>query len=337
MPLAIVRKITTFHCDGLLYIHVLIPFYKLYCQMKKVIIAVGVLLIVTIPASYLFVSNKLKVGADAFASLNIKAIEREMLDTSTWKKWWPGDRLFTYKGAQFLFEKPLPGTTKFAMIYNKDTLPGLLLFTDNKDGRSYILWRCELTTGNNPITKWIKYVKARKIKSLLTELTNTLSGHLTEKNIYGFTPVKSKVKDSILLTTKTIFDHYPTLQELKQLELKLFGYLAKQKVTPKSKPMLSVIKDGNEQYFTMMGVATDVFIPSTLGFEPKLVLKNGNIIEAEYKGGPIATQNAYAQFETYKNDMLFSAPAISYQLLVTDRSTEPDTSKWITRFYYPVF
>jgi hypothetical protein len=305
--------------------------------MKKVLATLVVFFILAILASYFFVSNKLKIGADAYASLNIKASEREMLDTATWKKWWPDGKPFQYKGAQFLFEKPLPGASNFQLIYKKDTLPGSLFLADNKDGRSYILWRCELTTSKNPITKWLKYIKARKVKNILTDLTNSLSAHLTEKNVYGFTAIRTKVKDSVLITTKTNFDNYPTLEELKQLEIKLLDYLSKQNVAAKGKPMLSVIKDSEEQFFTMMGIATDKLLPKTAEFEPKLVLKNGNIIEAEFTGGPKATQNAFELFEVYKNDMQLSAPAIPYQLLVTDRNKESDTSKWVTRFYYPVF
>jgi hypothetical protein len=68
-----------------------------------------------------------------------------------------------------------------------------------------------------------------------------------------------------------------------------------------------------------------------------MVLKGGNTLEAEFKGGPEATLKAFELFDTYKNDMGYTAPAIPYQLLVTDRAKEADTTKWVTKFYYPVF
>jgi hypothetical protein len=30
------------------------------------------------------------------------------------------------------------------------------------------------------------------------------------------------------------------------------------------------------------------------------------------------------------------APAIPFQSLVTDRTKQPDTSKWVTRLYWPI-
>jgi hypothetical protein len=63
----------------------------------------------------------------------------------------------------------------------------------------------------------------------------------------------------------------------------------------------------------------------------------GNILEAEVRGGEAAVQNGIEELENYKEDHEKTSPAIPFQLLVSDRSKEPDTAKWITRLYYPVF
>jgi hypothetical protein len=41
--------------------------------------------------------------------------------------------------------------------------------------------------------------------------------------------------------------------------------------------------------------------------------------------------------ENYARDHKKQSPAIPYQLLVTNRLTEADTTKWITQINYPVF
>ena len=47
-------------------------------------------------------------------------------------------------------------------------------------------------------------------------------------------------------------------------------------------------------------------------------------------------QKAYDQIQHYISDHNRVAPAISFESLVTDRRQEPDSSKWVTRIYYPV-
>jgi hypothetical protein len=62
----------------------------------------------------------------------------------------------------------------------------------------------------------------------------------------------------------------------------------------------------------------------------------GNILVTEFKGGIDAANKAFAQIENYANDYQRVAPAIPFYSLVTDRLAEPDSSKWITKIYFPV-
>jgi hypothetical protein len=101
--------------------------------------------------------------------------------------------------------------------------------------------------------------------------------------------------------------------------------------------MLNVNFDGLGNYETMVAISIDTLLPAKGPFSPKLVLKGGNILEAQITGGPATIRKGFEQFENYRSDYRISAPAIPYQLLVTDRLKEADTTKWITRFYYPVF
>ena len=36
------------------------------------------------------------------------------------------------------------------------------------------------------------------------------------------------------------------------------------------------------------------------------------------------------------NDHSLSAPVIPFEYIITDRSKEPDTSKWITKICFPI-
>ena len=59
-------------------------------------------------------------------------------------------------------------------------------------------------------------------------------------------------------------------------------------------------------------------------------------------GGKVSTIGA-AEYDVttlkandYFLDSKRASPAIPYELMVTDRSAETDTAKWVTRLYYPI-
>ena len=63
----------------------------------------------------------------------------------------------------------------------------------------------------------------------------------------------------------------------------------------------------------------------------------GNTLVAEVNGGRATINNGLKALEQFKSDYQFTSPAISFELMITDRRAERDTSKWVTRLYYPVF
>jgi hypothetical protein len=63
----------------------------------------------------------------------------------------------------------------------------------------------------------------------------------------------------------------------------------------------------------------------------------GNILVGEVKGGTYTVISGEQNLTNYVNDHKKMSPAIPYQSLVTDRLLEADTSKWVTKLYYPVF
>ena len=87
----------------------------------------------------------------------------------------------------------------------------------------------------------------------------------------------------------------------------------------------------------MTAIPVDRELPLTKEFAPKFLLKRGNILETEVRGGPYKIETGLNELENYKNDYKFTSPASPYQLLVTDRLKEQDTAKWVTRLYYPVY
>jgi hypothetical protein len=63
----------------------------------------------------------------------------------------------------------------------------------------------------------------------------------------------------------------------------------------------------------------------------------GKFLFTTIQGGPGTIQHTFKQLQLYVEDFRRTAMAIPFQLLVTDRMGDPDTSKWITHIYVPVF
>ena len=100
--------------------------------------------------------------------------------------------------------------------------------------------------------------------------------------------------------------------------------------------MLNIKETGNT-YYVMVGIPVNTNLNSdNKAFQiKKMVL--GDILTTEVMGGPYTVQNALNQLKFYINDNKMASPAIPYESLVTNRLLQPDSTKWITKIYYPVF
>jgi hypothetical protein len=63
----------------------------------------------------------------------------------------------------------------------------------------------------------------------------------------------------------------------------------------------------------------------------------GYILKGEVKGGVNTVKRALDNLASYAMDYDKTAPAIPYQLWVTDRQQQPDTTQWVTQLYFPIF
>jgi hypothetical protein len=306
--------------------------------MKKIFFALIVLVATALAASYIFIPSKIKIKAAAEGSMNFIAASRHLTNTDTWNKWWPGPKEFYYNRAGFRLDKIKLNTFELEMFYKTDSLKNLVQLVPLADNNSGFTWECELESSKNPFTRWMQYFNARGIKKIVNALTDSLRNYMDKpENVYGFSVKEIKVTDSVLISTRSTFDHYPDEKEVDNMIQLLRKYISSQKAVEKNYPMLNVHFNGTNKYETMVAIATERLLPAIGNFSPKLVLKGGNVLEAEFTGGPAGIKKAFEEFENYRLENGFSSPAIPYQLLITDRLKENDTTKWITKIYYPVF
>lgn len=306
--------------------------------MKKLFFVLILLAVVALVSGYVLIPGKIKIRSFAEGPVNINAAYRFLLNDKNWEKWWPGSKPYYYSPYDFRPGKKLLNRFELQLLFKKDTLKNFLdLTVISIDSTSY-LWICEIESSKNPAKRWKQYFEATRIKKVLDVLTDSLKNFLgNEKNIYGLKIGRAKVTDSVLISTRNRFNHYPDAREIDIMIQKLKKYIRENNSIEKNYPMLNVQQSGPDNFEAMVAIATEKALPATKDFVPKRVLKGGNLLESEITGGPYTIRKAFEEFENYKNDLQLLSPAIPYQLLITDRTTETDTAKWITRFYYPIY
>ena len=92
----------------------------------------------------------------------------------------------------------------------------------------------------------------------------------------------------------------------------------------------------HSNYETMVAISIDHVIPASNDFFiSRMVPMKDRFLETEVTGGTGRIQQAHQAVSKYMIDHALSAPARPFEILVTDRRQEGDTSKWKTLIYYP--
>ncbi len=306
--------------------------------MKKVLIGLVLSIAFLLAAVYLFIPRKIKIEVTVPLKAALPGVFRTLINDSNWNKWWPGETPFAYNKQTYSIKRRLFNVFDIDIYSDKDTINSQMELVLINENTMTILWNAEQISSNDPFKRFIRHRHAKQTEKNMNAILQSLKTFLQKKeNIYGVDIKETLVKDSVLISTRQQFDHYPNVQEVDSMIQSLKRYISQNNAIEKNSPMLNVFKLGNSRYEAMTAIPVDKALPKTNEFAPKFLLKGGNILEAEIQGGTYTIEKGLKELENYRADYKFNTPAIPYQLLVTDRTKEPDTTKWITRLYYPVF
>ncbi|HET7118896.1 MAG TPA: hypothetical protein VFI29_20560 [Hanamia sp.] len=316
--------------------------------MKKFLIVVIILFILLLAGVYIFVPRKLEIAKVDYASCNINGASRTIHDSHGWWKWWPGEEdslshskktdsvWYYYNGYTYHLNEKLYDAIDI-QIKNKSTTieSNIQIFKMNFDSVA-IVWKCNLPTGINPVTRILKYKQAEKIRNNMAKILSGLVSFLDNKdNIYGIHLHIVMSKDTTMVATKEVSQSYPSTSDIYTLIGNLKKYIKKEGARENNFPMLNVRKLENSKFETMVAIPTNKHLSGNgkIFFSRFVPWK---VLTAEVHGGNLRVEEAMRQMKLYMSDYLVTAMAIPFESLVTDRSKEPDTLKWITRIYTPV-
>ena len=309
--------------------------------MKKLLVSLLALTLIVVAIIYLMVPSKTSISEILDIRANPSVTKRIIRD-SDWNRWWPAEKEsknLTYRLNEnvFIITNKLYNSLEIAVSNKYNTLATSLNIIPLSNDSVRLEWTGSTPAAYSPITRVRQFAASRNIQESIDVVLDTLKGFLEKQiNTYGLQIIQEKVKDTLLITTKSEVKSYPDMQTVYSMINTLRTYAQKKGLQEMNYPMLHILKQGSNEYTAMVAIPVDHEVPAEKGVTYKRMAP-GNILVTEVRGGPVTIQQAFAQYEQYLQDYHRISPALPFESLITDRIKEPDTSKWVTRIYYPVF
>jgi hypothetical protein len=317
--------------------------------MKKWIIGLALLLFLFLVLLYIFIPSKLTVSTAGFMSCTPGAAVRILSDGPGWKKWWPAsgtnegtasgdsDSIYILGLTGFSVTANLNQAVQISIQDQGTILPSLATILAVPGDSCVVQWVTALQAGPNPLQRIRQYMHAGRIRNNMQTVLAALQVWLDKKeNVYGLQLRSSSTVDTLLIAIRQDFAEYPATPEIYGLVATLRQYAEQQGAAVTDQPLLSVLPR------QPAGFAVMVALPVNRQLEGRapIVFSRmvpGRFIVSEVRGGTGRVQEALSQIQHYFEDYKKTSMAIRFQSLVTDRMKEPDSSKWVTRLYAPVF
>lgn len=314
--------------------------------MKKILLFLLVAIAFATLAVYVFIPADIKFSSVVFIKTKAPVLLRTLSGQSGWITSFAKQKLpdtndmdnihFDYKNDTYTIEKVLMNTAQVNISNTDRTVNTLINAIPVNNDSVAVEWAGDMHAGYNPISRIQYYSQAKSLKDNMENIMGSLKAYLEEKGVaYGLEIKEQQVVDTVLISTKHNYKTFPTTNEIYGLIDNLKKYISQQGAKETNPPMLN-IKNDSGYYRTMVAIPVDRELPETKNFAFKRMVA-GKILVAEIRGGYNTANKALKQMDLYLSDNHLSAPAIPFQSLVTDRSLEPDSTRWVTKIYYPIY
>lgn len=309
--------------------------------MKKWIGLFLLLILLFLTCVYVFIPSKIKVSSVRYVTCYQGAGQKFITDPDLFasflqKKAVKKGNAVEYQHFRYTLIKALSNITEIHIESEDVNVTSHLISLNVYLDSSAIQWSTELEAGFNPISRIKKYTQATALKKSMEGLMDALKQTLDHsENIYGIGVKEIQFADSVLITTRFKTNNYPDTKKVYEIITHVKNYVAQENAIVIDSPMLFVQKT-DATYESMIGLPINKVIAEKGDMKIKRIPYMGNMLLTEIKGGPDAIKNGFDKLTEYFFDSKRQSPAIPFQMLMTNRITSTDSSKWITRIYYPV-
>ena len=313
--------------------------------MKKLLCLLLGLSSLFLLSSYFLIPDEIVISDTEEIESSERIVSKYLQSRDHRLKWWPEikseasaktDSLI-YKQKNYVFQNPSFNSQDIHISAENLNLKSTMSWLPYSSKLIRLRWEASLPAGRNPVKRFVRYQQARRIKSDMTFIMEQYLAFITNpREVYGYDFKIQTVTDTLLATANFNSAAYPENARIYREINKLKTHLKRQGVDVVNPPMLNISKNAQGRYQTTLA------LPVGRRFQPdeSVLLRNmvpGNILVTEVKGGPKAISNGFRQMEVFMKDFRLSSPAIPFESLVTDRTTQTDSSKWITKIYYPIY
>jgi hypothetical protein len=310
--------------------------------MKKILLVVFILLILCLAAVYIFIPARINVSSTSFVSCIQKNVAMSLNDPGKWRQWWPdqkarsGDSFF-YKGYSYRVTNRFTDGAEIQLATDKEEITSQIVVIPLGKDSSAVEWKTSLDAGANPFKRITQYSKASRLKDNTQEILSSLLNFAAKtENIYGFHIERTTFTDTILAATRFSTSAFPTTETIYQAIDKLKEKIKREGAEEKDFPMLNIMQTDSGHFESMIAICIDKLIKAEGNmFISRMVPMKDRFLKTEVTGGPSSIKSAHIAIENYMNDRFLSAPAIPFEILVTDRRKESDTTKWNTTIFHP--
>jgi hypothetical protein len=308
--------------------------------MRKWLTFLLLWLVLVAAGIYFFIPDIIMLRSNAGFAVTRPGLHRMLLQKSSVAKWWPGEIVnddFYLDGFQYSFNSSNITVMPVSIDGKGTKLISSLFFIELRPDSVSAEWNGSIVTSYNPVSRVVAYQQAKKInKSMDLILHKMQSFYSDAKNIYGFDIKHEFVKDSLLIQTSSYCKVYPSIPFIYSLIDKLKQYALSNATAVAGYPMLNIRLIDSLNFEVKVALPLAKALPNSGDILQKRMLGRGNILVTEVRGGIDITEKAFMQIQQYADDYQRRAPAIPFYSLITDRLAEPDSSKWITKVYFPV-
>lgn len=312
--------------------------------MKKLILVLAASLLLILLLSYLLIPSSTMLKSELSFRIPYTAVYRELIENDQWNKWWPGDSSqstagsYSIDGTRFSVDKKTVNSVSLITERNKEqSLSQLLLIPLRQDSVKLVWEYITSCSSYNPFKRIACYFDRDTENKKIDKLLQAFKGFMTDSvKLYGVDIHRDRVVDSFLVSTSRNIDSTPSMDLVYKMVDELKSFISAKKAKETGYPMLNMSQQDTKQWVVRVAIPVNQQLPSEGSISYKWMLGGGNILTAEVKGGQYTINKALEGMDNYVKDNQLIPPAIPFQSMITDRSKEKDTTRWVTRLFYPV-
>lgn len=313
--------------------------------MKKLLLILLVVLALFTSSLYLFIPGKIIIDCSVAVKTTDVGTERFLIDETKWPLWWNygtnGDRqagpVFTHNGYSFEQTGQFYKSVDIVISKEKRRLLSKLMIISLAVDSTSLQWKAEFITSRNPFIRITDYLEAKQIKKDMNEILGGLKNFLSAtENIYGIRIERTRLRDTLYVSSKQMLPANPSVKEIYQLIDKIKTYIKQNGTEPSGSPIYNATRMDEGRYQLMAAVPVNKHLPETAVFSMKYMVK-GSFMITEVAGGDSTINRASKNMQQYFQDYRKTSMAMNFTMLVTDRILQPDSSKWVTKLCMPVY